>query len=140
MAGQKELGRDDFRLIPGGAAGIEHRLSLLYTHGVVAGRIDLHRFVDLVATAPARRFGLYPRKGCVAVDADADLVLWDPGASGSISAGTHHQRCDRSIYEGFETTGAPAVVIAGGHVRFRSGDLRAEAGDGRFLRRRLTSS
>ena len=138
MTGQKELGRDDFRRIPGGAAGIEHRLPLLFTHGVVAGRIDLHRFVDLVSTAPARRFGLYPRKGCVAVEADADLVLWDPTATGRISARTHHHRCDRSIYEGFETTGAPAIVVSGGRIRYQDGDLRAEAGSGTFLRRRLT--
>ena len=140
LAGQKDLGRDDFRLIPGGAAGIEHRLALIHTHGVVAGRFDLHRFVDLVSTAPARRFGLHPRKGTIAVGSDADLVLWDEAATAVISATTHRHRCDRSIYEGFTVRGAPAVVIAGGEIRFRDGDLRAERGSGRFLHRRLSPS
>lgn len=136
LAGQKELGRDDFRLIPGGAAGIEHRLSLLYTYGVEAGRIDLNRFVDLVSTRPAKLFGLYPSKGSIAVGADADLVIWDPGATSTISARTHRHRCDRSIYEGFVVQGAPSEVVAAGAVRYRNGDLLAERGAGRFLRRR----
>ncbi len=135
FAGQKELGRGDFRLIPGGAAGIEHRLALLYTHGVQSGRIDIHRFVDLVSTQPARIFGLYPRKGAIEVGADADLVLWDPTAITTISAATHHHRCDRSIFEGFEVTGAAAKVIANGAIRYHDGDLRVEAGAGRFLKR-----
>lgn len=138
MAGQKEFGCDDFRLIPGGAPGIEHRLALLYTHGVLAGRIDLNRFVDLVATRPARLFGLYPRKGSITVGADADLVLWDPSATSTISARTHRHRCDRSIYEGFEVIGAASSVIAGGRLRYREGDLLARRGEGRFLERRYT--
>lgn len=137
MEGQKELGRDDFRLIPGGAPGIEHRLALLFTHGVASGRFDVHRFVDLVSTRPARLFGLYPRKGSITGGADADLVIWDPKASGSISAKTHRHRCDRSIYEGFDTVGAPSVVVAAGKVRFLDGDLRAERGSGDFLKRRF---
>lgn len=133
--GQKELGRDDFRLIPGGAAGIENRLALLYTHGVVKGRFNVHRFVDLVSTGPAKIFGLYPRKGTICVGADADLVLWDPTTTSRISAATHHHRCDRSIYEGFETTGAPATVIANGEIRYHDGSLRVETGVGHFLKR-----
>jgi dihydropyrimidinase len=135
MAGQKELGRADFRLIPGGAPGIEHRLALIYTHGVHTGRIDMNRFVDLISTRPARLFGLYPRKGAIAVGADADLVLWDPAATSTISARTHRHRCDRSIYEGFEVRGAASSVIAAGRIRFRQGDLRVRRGDGRFLER-----
>ncbi len=134
---QKELGRDDFRLIPGGAAGIEHRLALLYTHGVGMGRIDLRRFVDLVSSRPARLFGLYPRKGEIAVGSDADLVIWDPEATGTISAASHHHRCDRSIYEGFELRGLPSTVVAGGQVRYRDGTLEVERGAGRFLSRSL---
>ena len=134
---QKALGRGDFRAIPGGAAGIEHRLSLLYTHGVEGGKFDLHRFVDLVSTGPARRFGLYPRKGAIEVGSDADLALWDPTARGTISANTDHHNCDRSLYEGFEIRGAAAVVLAGGQVRYRDGQLSAETGSGRFLERRL---
>ncbi len=138
MAGQKELGRDDFRMIPGGAPGIEHRLALLYTHGVVAGRIDLNRFVDLVSTRPAQLFGLYPRKGSITVGADADLVVWDPAATSTISARTHYHRCDRSIYEGFEVRGSATSVIAAGRLCFRDGDLRVERGAGRFLERRYS--
>jgi len=132
---QKALGIDDFRLIPGGAAGVEHRLSLLYTHGVAAGRFELERFVDLVSTQPAKRFGLYPRKGSVTVGADADLVVWDGEASATISAATDHHRCDRSIFEGFRVSGRPSVVVAAGQVRLRDGELRVERGSGRYLPR-----
>jgi dihydropyrimidinase len=134
---QKEMGRDDFRLIPGGAAGVEHRLPLLYTHGVGTGRLSLSRFVDLVSTGPAKLFGLYPRKGSIAVGADADLVVWDPEATATISAATHHHHCDRSIYEGFSLKGLPSVVVANGRVQYRDGDLRVERGAGRFLARSL---
>jgi dihydropyrimidinase len=134
---QKALGRDDFRRVPGGAAGIEHRLALLYTHGVRKGRFDLHRFVELVSTRPAKLFGLYPRKGSLAVGADADLVVWDPEATATLSAATHHQRCDRTPYEGFEVRGLPAVVVVGGVVRFREGQVLGGPGTGRFLERRL---
>ncbi len=137
MAGQKELGRSDFRLIPGGAAGIEHRLSLLYTYGVRTGRIDFRRFVDLVSTRPAQLFGLYPRKGTIAVGADADLVIWDPTATSIISAQSHHHHCDRSIFESFEITGAASSVVAAGRLRYRDGDLRVRRGEGRFLERRF---
>jgi dihydropyrimidinase len=133
--GQKELGREDFRKIPGGAAGVENRLALLYTFGVGGGKIDLHEFVGLVSTNPAKIFGLYPRKGAIEVGSDADLVLWDPTATATISAATHHHRCDRSIYEGFEVTGLPATVIANGEIRYHDGNLRVERGAGRFLKR-----
>jgi dihydropyrimidinase len=134
---QKEAGKTDFRLIPGGAAGIEHRLPLLYTYGVGEGRFDLHRFVELVSTRPAKIFGLYPRKGSITVGADADLVIWDPEATATISARTHHHRCDRSIFEGFELRGLPSTVVARGVIRYRDGQLMAERGAGRFLERAL---
>ena len=134
---QKRLGLDDFRKIPGGAPGIEHRLTLLYTHGVVTGRIGIPRFVELISTQPAKRFGLYPRKGSLEIGSDADLVVWDPDATGTISATTHRHRTDNSVYEGFRTQGAPSTVIAGGRIRLRDGDLRIERGAGRFLRRSL---
>ncbi len=89
----------------------------------------------MVSTRPARIFGLYPRKGAIQVGADADLVLWDPAASDTISAATHHHRCDRSIYEGFRVTGTPATVIAAGEIRYHDGELHVERGTGRFLRR-----
>ena len=136
LKGQKELGRGDFRRIPGGGAGIQDRLSLLWTHGVETGRIGPERFVELVSTAPARLFGLYPRKGEVAVGSDADLVLWDPAAERTLSARTHLHHCDRSLYEGFRVRGAPTHVIAGGKLVYAEGELRVEAGAGRELRRR----
>lgn len=136
MRDQKTLGRDDFRRIPGGAAGVEHRLELLYSFGVGEGRIDLRRFVDLMSTRPAKIFGLYPRKGAIEEGADADLVLWDPAATATISAATHHHRCDRSIYEGFRLKGRAATVIAAGEIRYHDGALRAERGAGRYLARR----
>jgi len=138
LVGQKELGREDFRKIPGGAAGVEHRLSLLHTYGVLRGRLDLRRFVQLVSTEPAKIFGLYPRKGTIAVGSDADLVLWDPTATATLSASTHHHRCDRSIYEGFEVTGLPVTVVANGRIRYHDGTIRAERGAGRYLKRSLT--
>jgi len=136
---QKELGRNDFRRIPGGAAGVEHRLALLYSYGVRQGRIGLERFVDLVSTRPAQLFGLYPRKGSISVGADADLVIWDPDATGTISASTHHHHCDRSLYEGFAVTGLPSTVIAAGRVQYSDGDLRVERGAGRYLARSLSA-
>lgn len=135
---QKSAGRDDFRLIPGGAAGIEHRLALLWTYGVAAGRIDEQRFVDLVSTTPARLFGLYPRKGTLEPGADADLVIWDPTATATLSAATHHHRTDLSIFEGFEVRGLPTAVVARGQVVAREGALQVEPGRGRFLRRELS--
>ena len=134
---QKRLGEDDFRLIPGGLAGVEHRLALLWTHGVASGRLTPERFVDLVSTAPARLMGLHPQKGSLTPGSDADLVVWDPEASATISAATHHQRCDHTPYEGQVVRGLPAAVVAGGEVRYRDGQVHAEPGCGRFLRRSL---
>lgn len=134
---QKRLGENDFRLIPGGLAGVEHRLALLWTHGVAAGRLTPERFVNLVSTRPAQLMGLHPRKGALAEGSDADLVVWDPEATGKISAASHHHRCDHTPYEGFEARGLPSAVIAAGEVRYRDGQLRVERGCGRFLRRAL---
>jgi len=135
MKGQKEMGKNDFTKIPNGAAGVEHRLALLYSYGVCAGKFDLHRFVDLVATRPARIFGLYPRKGSLVVGADADIVLYDPAGESKISAATHHHRCDRSIYEGFALRGRIAKVILGGRVAFSERGLKVDRGAGRFIKR-----
>jgi dihydropyrimidinase len=135
--GQKEMGRDDFRKIPNGAAGIEHRMSLLYTHGVLGGKIDLNQFVNITSTQAAKIFNLYPRKGSITVGADADLVVWDPDGTQTISAKTHHHKCDRSIYEGFEVWGIPSTVVVNGQIQFKKGDLRVERGAGRYLERRL---
>ncbi len=137
LVGQKDMGKDDFRLIPNGAAGIENRLALMYTYGVLEGRLDLHQFVDLTSTRAAKIFGLYPRKGSITVGADADLVVWDPAATGTISAKTHHHQCDRSIFEGFKTQGAPSTVVVSGRIQYQAGDLKVEKGAGRYLERSL---
>lgn len=135
---QKKMGESDFRKIPNGGPGIEDRLALLWTHGVETGRIDAHQFVDLTSTRPAKIFGLHPRKGSITVGADADLVVWNPAATRTISAKTHHHRCDRSIFEGFRVKGAPSVVLSGGRIAVREGNVLAERGAGRFLARRIS--
>ncbi|MGH7730543.1 MAG: dihydropyrimidinase, partial [Candidatus Eiseniibacteriota bacterium] len=137
---QKRMGKDNFTLIPNGAAGIEDRLQLLYTYGVCEGHFDLQRMVALGSTNPARIFGLYPRKGTVAVGSDADLVLYDPTGESVRSAKTHHSKCDRSIFEGFNVKGRPTHVIANGRVQFRDGKLDVERGAGRFIKREVTKS
>jgi len=134
---QKRMGKDDFTKIPNGAAGIEDRLQLLYTHGVAEGRIDLHRFVALGSTNAARIYGLFPRKGTIAVGSDADLVLYDPTTESTRSAKNHHSRADRSIFEGFKVKGKPTHVVVGGRVRYRDGKLDVERGAGRFLERQV---
>jgi len=135
---QKRMGKDNFTLIPNGAAGIEDRLQLLYTYGVCEGRIDLQRMVALGSTNPAKIFGLYPRKGTIAIGADADLVLYDPTTTGTRSAKSHHSRCDRSIYEGFKVKGKPTHVVVNGRVQYADGKLMVERGAGRFIERRVT--
>ena len=132
--GQKELGRGDFRKIPNGLPGIETRLPLLH-QGVVEGRIGLNRFVDLVATAPARLFGLYPRKGALVPGADADVLLWDPRREVDLSASRLHMRVDYSPYEGKVVSGGPAKVFARGRLIVDGPRFLGQAGEGRFLRR-----
>jgi dihydropyrimidinase len=132
---QKRAGKDDFTRIPNGAAGIEDRMSLLYTYGVCGGHFDLQRMVALGSTNPARIFGLYPRKGTVAIGSDADLVLYDPTGESVRSARTHFSRCDRSIFEGFKVKGRPTHVVVNGRVQFRDGKLDVERGAGRFIQR-----
>ncbi len=132
---QKELGRDDFTKIPNGGPGIEHRLSLIYSGGVAQGRFSVNRFVQLVSTAPAKLFGLYPRKGTIAVGRDADLVIFDPNRKHTISAKTHHMRVDYSMFEGIQVTGMPDVVLSRGNVIVEKDKFCGRAGAGEFLRR-----
>lgn len=109
--GQKDQGIHDFTKIPNGAGGVQHRLALLYTHGVLTGKISLQQFVSLTSTNAARIFGLYPRKGEIAVGSDADLVIWDPEFSSLISAKTNVQTCDEDIFQGMEVRGNAWKVI-----------------------------
>ena len=136
---QKELGRDDFTKIPNGGPGIEHRMSLIYSGGVAKGRFSVNRFVELVSTTPAKLFGLYPRKGTIAVGSDADLVIFDPARTHTISAKTHHMRVDYSMFEGIEVTGMPEVVLSRGRVIVESDKFVGRAGAGEFLKRSLYS-
>jgi dihydropyrimidinase len=135
QADQKIAGRNDFRKIPNGAAGIENRMSLMYTYGVATGRISLQQFVDVTSTQAAKIFNLYPRKGAIAVGSDADLVVYDPKGSSRISAKSHHQKVDRNIFEGFEIKGKVATTVVNGKVQWKDGDLRVERGAGRYLKR-----
>ncbi len=131
----KQRGRDDFSKIPGGAPGIETRLMLLWDAGVRSGRIDEHRFVAVTAANPARLFGLWPRKGTIAVDSDGDLVLWDPARHTTLSAATLHMRIDYSPYEGRRVIGGPAVVLSRGEVVVDHGTFIGRPGRGQFLKR-----
>src|SRR5450432_4085097 len=132
---QKELGKDDFTKIPNGGPGIEHRLSLIYTGGVHGKRFSANRFVELVSTAPAKLFGLFPRKGTVAVGSDADLVIFDPNEEQVISAATHHMRVDYSMFEGIQIKGVPKTVLSRGKPVIEAGQFVGRPGNGQFLRR-----
>jgi dihydropyrimidinase len=132
---QKELGRDDFTKIPNGGPGVEHRMSLIYSGGVASGRFSANRFVELVSTTPAKLFGLYPRKGTIAVGTDADLVIFDPHRTHTISAATHHMRVDYSMFEGIKVTGMPDAVLSRGRVVVEGDKFLGRAGQGEFLRR-----
>jgi dihydropyrimidinase len=132
---QKEMGRDDFTKIPNGGPGVEHRMSLIYSGGVAGGRFSVNRFVELVSTTPAKLFGLYPRKGTIAVGSDADLVIFDPKRKHTISAKTHHMRVDYSMFEGIEVTGMADVVLSRGKVVVEGDKFLGRAGQGEFLRR-----
>jgi dihydropyrimidinase len=133
--GQKTLGRDDFSKIPNGAPGLENRLQMIHEFGVRHGRITLNRMVELLSTNPAKYFGLYPRKGTIAVGSDADLVIFDPEQKATISAATHHSKSDYNLFEGTEVTGVPEVVLLRGQVLVEGGELVAQPGVGRFVKR-----
>jgi dihydropyrimidinase len=135
--GQKELGVGDFRKIPNGAPGIENRVSLLYHGGVVLGRLSLNRFVELTSTSAAKTFGLFPKKGTIAVGSDADIVVFDPNRKETISVNnpfTHHMRVDFSSYEGFQIQGWSEVVLSRGRVMVEGGKSVTEGG-GRYVKR-----
>jgi dihydropyrimidinase len=131
---QKELGRGNFTKIPNGFGSIEHRMDLLHT-GVVAGQLTLPRWVEVASTTPARMFGLYPRKGVIAVGSDADIVVYDPQARQTLSAATHHMNVDYSAYEGIEITGRVITTLSRGRAVIEDGEYRGSPGHGAFLTR-----
>jgi dihydropyrimidinase len=130
---QKTRGRHNFSAIPGGAPGIETRLTLLYTHGVRTGRLTPERWVKVCCTEPARRFGLAPHKGTLAVGSDADVVIFDPEHRTTLSFETLHQNVDYCPYEGWSVQGYPATVLSRGEIIVRDGEFVGAAGRGRFL-------
>ncbi len=134
MKGQKELGKDSFAKIPNGMPGLETRLHLLY-EGVREGRISLNRFVEISATAPAKIFGMYPKKGTIAVGSDADIVVWDPEKRFELSHKNLHMRADYAAYEGKTVIGAPKAVLSRGELIVQDDKLLGKPGRGKFLRR-----
>jgi dihydropyrimidinase len=135
MKEQKELGRNDFSKIPNGAPGVENRMALIYNGGVVEQRISLNRFVELTSTAAAKMFGLFPRKGTIAVGSDADIVVFDPEREQTFSVATHHMNCDYNAYEGKTVRGVVETVLSRGRVVVENGEFRGKSGDGQFLKR-----
>jgi dihydropyrimidinase len=131
----KQLGRDNFEKIPNGAPGVEFRVPLLYDGGVGAGRITLNRFVQLMSTAPAKMFGLFPRKGTIAVGSDADLVLFDPQKPHTLSASTHHSNVDYSLFEGRQVTGKVEKVFLRGQLIVDGDRWLGQPGSGRYQKR-----
>lgn len=134
---QKDLGRGDFAKIPNGMPGVEHRMDLLH-QGVVAGEMSLARWVEVAATTPARMFGLFPRKGVIAPGADADIVVYEPEATQTLSVETHHMNVDYSAYEGMQITGRVSTVLSRGSVVIADGQFHGREGHGQFLKRELS--
>jgi dihydropyrimidinase len=137
MKDQKEMGIGDFSKIPNGIGSVEHRVDLLY-QGVVDGKLSLARWVETIATTPARMFGMYPRKGIIAPGSDADIVLYDPNGRTRISASTHHMNMDYSAWEGWEIAGKVDTVISRGTVVVRGDEYKGRKGHGRYVRRGLS--
>jgi dihydropyrimidinase len=133
--GQKDLGKGDFRKVPNGLPGVEDRVDLLHDGGVVGGKITKERWVEISSTAPAKLFGMYPRKGAVAAGSDADLVIYDPNRKHTISAKTHHMDVDYSCYEGRTVQGGSDVVLSRGSVIVRNGEFTGRKGAGKFVKR-----
>jgi dihydropyrimidinase len=132
---QKEMGRDSFAKIPNGGPGVENRLQLIHHHGVNQKRISLNRWVEIVATTPAKMFGLYPRKGTITVGSDADIVIWDPNKEITISAKSHHMRVDYSMFEGFKVKGDAETVLSRGETIVDKGKWLGKPGRGTFIKR-----
>jgi len=134
-AEQKAAGRDDFTKIPNGTAGVEERLSVLWEKGVNSGKLTAEEFVAITSTNTAKIFNVFPQKGAIQVGSDADLVVWDPAGTKTLSASTHASRIDFNIFEGMQVKGIPTTTVAGGKVAWQNGELRAQPGDGRYFNR-----
>jgi dihydropyrimidinase len=132
--GQKELGRETFTKIPNGGPGVEDRLSMTF-HGAMQRGFSLNKFVEITSTASAKMFGMFPKKGTIAVGSDADIVIFDPDRERTISAKTHHMNCDYSLFEGFKIKGMPETVLSRGKVVIENNQYVGKPGDGKFLKR-----
>lgn len=133
--GQKELGKNDFTKIPSGGPGIENRVQLLFEGGVNQRKISLNRWVELTSTAPAKLFGMFPRKGTITVGSDADIVIWNQNKQHTISAATHHMNVDYSLYEGMKIRGNAEVVISRGEIIVQNDQFVGNSGRGKFIKR-----
>jgi dihydropyrimidinase len=129
------MGKDNFSKIPNGAPGVENRFELLFSEGVAKGRIGLNKFVEMSSTGAAKIFGLFPRKGTIAVGSDADIVIFDPEAEHTISAGTHHMNVDYNAYEGWQVKGKARTTILRGTVAVDEGKAYIGEGFGKYLKR-----
>lgn len=132
---QKLMGKDDFSKIPNGHPAIEHRMELLYSEGVHKGRISLNKYVEVACTNPAKIFGMFPRKGSIGIDSDADIVIFDPNAKHTISSSSHHMNVDYSAYEGWEVTGKVKTVLLRGKVAINENKCILDKGYGQFIKR-----
>jgi len=139
MWDQKKMGKDDFSKIPNGHPAIEHRMELLFSEGVNKGKISLTKYVELSSTNAAKIFGMYPRKGTIAIGSDADIVIFDPKKEHTISVETHHMNCDYSGYEGHKVTGKTETVILRGQIAIENEECKLAAGHGQFIKRGKTS-
>lgn len=137
MWNEKLRGEHDFTKIPNGAPGIEHRLELLFSEGVLKNRISLNKFVEITSTNVAKIFGIFPEKGTIAVGSDADIVIFDPAKKHTISAKTHHHRCDYSAYEGWQVTGKAKTVLLRGKIAIEDDKVQIEKGYGKFFKRKV---
>ncbi|RYG29231.1 MAG: dihydropyrimidinase, partial [Chitinophagaceae bacterium] len=136
---QKLMGKDDFSKIPNGHPAIENRMELLFSEGVNKGRITLNKYVEVACTNPAKIFGMFPKKGTIAVGSDADIILIDPKERHTISAKTHHMNVDYSGYEGWELTGKIKTVLLRGRVAIQNNECLLEKGYGKFVKRNKVS-
>jgi dihydropyrimidinase len=136
---QKLMGKDDFSKIPNGHPAIEHRMEFLYSEGVHQGKISLTKYVELTSTNASKIFGMYPRKGTIAIGSDADIVIFDPKKEHTISVETHHMNCDYSAYEGRKVMGKTETVILRGKIAIENNECKLKAGFGQFIKRGKTS-
>ena len=134
-AEQKAAGKDDFSKIPNGTGGVEERLAVLWEHGVNTGRLTPSEFVAVTSANTAKLFNIYPQKGSVSADADADLVVWDPEGTKTLSVKTQHSKVDFNIFEGMQVRGVPSHTVSQGKLVVANGDLRVERGVGRYIKR-----